>query len=308
MLRVQPNRVDALFSANFSYPCWPIAHYATPDALRSIINNRTLRFTDCQFFEDRTEFIHALDILSVAMDEVRGRYEPEFLACLYADNRPIYETRRIITSERVGRDGIINIDSEELSCRHFVFCTTALEDDVYLWDNYSGRDGFRLSLDLPALRFWFSPEGANRFENCIFEFGRVLYDDRPKVDLLKDLIAIEHDTWSFMNQSPAVVQRDFEGHFNKIRLLIKRPEFSPEAEIRIVASIPTANLRQDIVLNSMSYGERDGRPFIDVRFPTESLYSVKAGPAVTEDSLNEAIELLSQNDVLCDVERSRIAP
>ena len=53
-----------------------ISHYCSCDVLRSILNNRCLRFSDVRFLNDATEFVEIIPIINQVLD--KGKYENAF--------------------------------------------------------------------------------------------------------------------------------------------------------------------------------------------------------------------------------------
>ena len=47
-----------------------VFHYTSPEGLYSILKNRTFRFTDCQFFNDKSEYVYVKRPLIKAIENI----------------------------------------------------------------------------------------------------------------------------------------------------------------------------------------------------------------------------------------------
>ena len=54
-------------------------HYTSPEGMLSILQNRTLRFTDCQFFNDKLEYIYIKKPLCKVVNELAPKMRNQHL-------------------------------------------------------------------------------------------------------------------------------------------------------------------------------------------------------------------------------------
>jgi hypothetical protein len=313
LLIEHPKKISQIFGNEYSsqFRIHDFYHYTSLRGLQGIIGNRNLWFTDCEYLNDSTEYVHAIDVLAAVIDEITNKYEMDFIDSIRISDKKPYETIESILFSRKEDKVNSTIGSEDHICRRFVFCGSVEQDKLSIWNYYSKSDtgdGFSLGLNFPGLGFFVNPQLNDH--QCIFSFGKVLYTDIEKRNLLKELIAVEHNAWKEHNIPLRAICRDFRQNFNDIRLLFKRPDFSHESEMRIVATIPKQNLQLCVPINRITYRTREVKgitiPYVEMPFPIASIYSIVAGPTVDDTTLGNVRELIGQKEMVCEITKSSI--
>ena len=124
-----------------------IYHYTSPDALLSIYNNHSIRFTDCQFLNDKFEYLYIQTPLAKALEEVLDElYCKEFGTMLqrYFDNT--YEKEEVILKSTETKVPYIRkiYSHERLKKRYYLFCTSEFQDSLSLWNYYLKDEKFKV--------------------------------------------------------------------------------------------------------------------------------------------------------------------
>lgn len=219
-----------------------VYHYTSPIGVLGILQNKTLRFTDCEFLNDPVELAHCYELYNQAWVEVcreLGMPEERIVHEITAHANP-YECIAEI-SDAIGVD---------IPARYYAFSTSLAIDSVVMWSSYASGDaraGYALGFDQEVLEGVFRriaalAEGSGLYAEV--SSGKVMYEKDEQLTAIKSLIrdylvtreAILSDGGGPIDQVVATeVARDC--HWTQISAVapfIKRPEFVYEQEYRFV--------------------------------------------------------------------------
>lgn len=110
-----------------------VFHYTSPEALMSILQSTHLRFTDCQFLNDKSEYTHIHIPLKQAFEEIKDSLHDDYMSGLiqeYLDHG--YQYSELIQEKPdVGFKGL-----RMYEMRYYVFCTSLDNDLLNMWNYY----------------------------------------------------------------------------------------------------------------------------------------------------------------------------
>lgn len=273
-----------------------VYHYTSPDGLMSILKSAKVRFTDCQFLNDKSEYNHIHQPLERAFEEVSDElFDPNLADVVreYIDDK--YDYFELISrAPDLGFKGLT-----KLKMRHYVFCASTDSDLLNMWNYYvKGGDyqGYNLGISVKEIVNSFasiSGVGAKIF------YGQVNYADRDKIDLLKAEIrqtdTLLHEILQniYDEEERSIVAQEHYGELlsriENYRLFFKDEAFSGEKEYRFVIRLP--GLQDDIEDNRLeiNYASRKGiiTPFCDIPFKREGVIKKITIAPMMENGLAE---------------------
>ena len=136
-----------------------VYHYTSPQGAFSILRNKKLWFTDCQYLNDVSEYIYILEPLKEAYGKIcheRGDNIDEIDELLEAQFRYPYESMDYDRKCWPKINGTIIRFPPTL--RYYVLCESMNEDTANMW-NYYVKDGayrgYNLGLDSSLLKSGF---------------------------------------------------------------------------------------------------------------------------------------------------------
>lgn len=257
-----------------------IFHYTSPAGLFSILQENSLRFTDCQFMNDVSEYIHIRKPFRIAMetlkDELSYPYFSELATSLFDHNRSFSN------------------QNDKESFNYYLFCASIVPDSLGMWNHYikdKNYQGYSIGLDVKCLLQSFREISH---PNVTISHGKVLYREEEQVELLLDTIreidreiiqigkGMESIIWDdrfFANSAEQILKTRLE----EFRLFFKDESFSDEREYRLVLKISQKAEQQFVKLLSKGYSTKNGVfiPHIDLVFSKESaIHSIKVAPMI----------------------------
>ncbi len=242
-----------------------IYHYTSASGLYGIIKNSKIRFTDCQFVNDKSEYTHIIIPLQNAFDEIKKDLHNDFKndvkTILFHLENHDFETNDISI------DQINPLTFGETRKRNYVFCASTEPDLLGLWNYYvkSGNyQGYNLGFNINKFLDCFSII-KNRDVNVYY--GKVVYNNRKKIDILKDLLSKAN--MEFENKKREKANEEYETirqeiinnlleYIQDYRLFFKDEAFTNEKEFRFIIKMPFHYKRIKIDPLEMNYEVRNG--------------------------------------------------
>jgi len=161
-------------------------HYTSPQGLHAILDNATLRFTDCQYLNDKSEFIHIMQPLEKAIKSMSDQFQEK------TGNRVIDILERDYQTDEYELLDVIGskLKLRFYNMRYYVFCASTAKDDLNMW-NYYTKGGVYQGYNIGFT----SSEIANGFidvknEDILVFYGKVLYTEKEQVDFLKEKLSV----------------------------------------------------------------------------------------------------------------------
>lgn len=213
-------------------------HYTSPEALLSIVQNQTLRFSDIRYMNDKTEGIYFVKVLLDFMDKNRDKYPRVQEAInLLLDENDFTRIQRLDVNEIVFRE-IEGIPYRET--RDFLFCASIENDALNMWNYYlrNGQyQGYNLGIHMDTFlrSFTEEPSGAPTIDGFVIYYGDVLYGPaKQEAELAAFLEQIER-LGNKRNDKYIAIQ--LRNYMRGKGLFYKHSKFKDEHEFRIVISI-----------------------------------------------------------------------
>lgn len=305
LLVEHPKLIESIISyrsiSEFDIKPYILYHYTSLCGLKGIVENRNIWLTDCQYLNDTTEYIHAIDFLKIAVNETKSKYENEFIQNI-EDQSSNYEAKEIILTITSGVIG-----SFESLCRYFIFCASANKDSLPMIQYSKGERKSSLCLGISFDRYNFLERMT---DHSNFKVYKVVYNDNEKLDIIKRIIDVEYNAWKKCNIPLNIIKSDFQRSFNDIRLLFKHNSFSYENEMRIIAAIPKENLKEGETINNITYKHRQymgfSIPYITFPILVESIFEIITSPGFGDEDSDELMNIVKINDLKCEISKSRI--
>ncbi|MEA5026968.1 MAG: DUF2971 domain-containing protein [Erysipelotrichaceae bacterium] len=235
-----------------------IFHYTSPQGLYSILKNKTIRFTDCQFLNDKSEYNHIREPLKTALEETYySLHDPsvwEMLNNYISDN---FEWETMVNISPSPSKGVNNLKFKTYRMRYYVFCATDLADSLGMWNYYvkgGNYQGYNLQISVNDFLDCFATITNPRID--VF-YGKVIYNEKEKVEILKniiltidaklhnDLLNVQQDEdYDVANQE---AQGELLTYLENFRLFFKDNSFSAEREYRFVIRVPLEYENEDVL-------------------------------------------------------------
>lgn len=279
-----------------------VYHYTSPDGLFSILTNQRVRFTDCQFMNDKSEFVYTKNILKKALkiQDQKARNETiEELANLIMAFP--YES---IDWNRLRGGG----DQPFVNQRYYLFCTTLKADNHNMWC-YFMKNGTYMGYNL---RFH-----VDRFTNLFTNIpdvtlmhGKVIYDEDEQIDQvlakLKELdtqyaeqlekvkgtpyvdnYGNEYDAEEYLGSDYLVKVSDF---IYERGLFFKSPAFESEDEYRFVVKAENGQEILDLKLDHRVGNNGVIIPFRELNFdPMRVIDHIMLAPMMEKEIAKEGL-------------------
>lgn len=259
-------------------------HYCPIDALKSITQNKQLRFTDVQYLADTTEFMHAIDLLKTVIKEQKNSINEELDNILedeeifkqlenYSQRYPFYQPI----------NDVMDIDSIKPICKVHT-CSLSLHGNLpNMWKRYA-EEGNGVSIGFKKLKRHMRSE-----EKVKIIFGKVWYYDEDKKQCIEALLNDVCELFSLIPDKKCrkdMVQTVLISAMNNMRIFMKNVKYLPEDEYRAVLVVPKEIIYNNQLPEGYTKGVDNGKPFIDVPFASESISHILVGPEIkTEFSL-----------------------
>ena len=164
-------------------------HYTSSDGLKSILKNRSIYFTDCQFLNDTQERLSINKEVDKFWHYNREAYDKNFINILNGVYIEAYEDNGFFYSERYVDCGI----KDEVS-RYYVFSCSENNDCLNLWKYYSKNgtyEGYNIGLNEFAL----TDEWIDRDNNIAIICSRVIYEQEEKQEKIEEAVNGLYEAW-----------------------------------------------------------------------------------------------------------------
>lgn len=222
-----------------------VFHYTSPEGLMAILNAPSVRFTDCQYLNDKSEYTHIHIPLEIAFEEVREALHDTNLCDMiqnYIGDQ--YEYQQIISDPPTS--GFKNL--RMFSMRHFVFCASTERDSLNMWNYYvkgGNYQGYNIGFSVKNIVESFSRITDHKV--TLF-YGPVIYNVKEQATMIKTaIIEVDAKLHIALQKETDPVERDIivQDYYSDLlmriehlRLFFKNEAFSGEKEYRFVIRMP----------------------------------------------------------------------
>lgn len=296
-----------------------VYHYTSPAGLMAILKTSSIRFTDCEYLNDKSEYKHIHIPLEKAFEEVRNKlYDTDLPDLIENYINDKYDYSEIVTEKpELGLKGL-----KYLNTRHFVFCASTDKDALNMWNYYvkgANYQGYNIGLSVNEIVKVLSAKLGNHVK--LF-YGQVIYNDKEKIEILKNIItkvdadlheALQHrrypEDYDIFTQTH---QGELISYIDNFRLFFKDSAFSSEKEYRFVLRIPDdANLNLDDGLK-ICYDIKQGiiTPYCDMILDKTSVIKrITISPMIENQLAKSGLERFLKDNLYdhnIDIDTSRI--
>ena len=234
-----------------------VYHYTSPEGILSILKNKTLRFTDCQYLNDKNELLYIQEPLEKAWAKICEEYGREseksdmdkmsemFLRSPYQEDE--IDCKAFKSKEELNFADLVLKNTK--TYRYYVLCCSKDKDASNMW-NYFVKNGAYLGYNLGISVPVFSEKLSGIINNSnhqvkfirrpvIYEFNKqfnILYKEMKKTIDNKDKELSEPDVKNSMKLS-LKLGSDFWSFIQDKKLFFKKPAFKSENEYRFVLKV-----------------------------------------------------------------------
>lgn len=226
-----------------------VYHYTSPLGIYSILQDDKLWFSDCQFLNDKSEYLYIKKPLIKALN-LKGEKPDESFIDQLLFSEPYQSSS--IELEKEGR----KVHKIIIKCnRFFIFCASTSPDTQNMWNYYVKNGqylGYNLGINVDTLIDHFLT-----LPGVTVTHGKVLYDEHKQVNQIKTFLErldaeIEpikrryeeakklgmDDQYSIEDQLADHYQEELSKYIDERRLFFKHKAFKSENEYRFVVKVP----------------------------------------------------------------------
>ena len=275
-----------------------IFHYTSPDVLIKILSNTEIRFTDCQFLNDRTEFNHMLEPLDAALYQLQPTLHNKDLERVIRAILTTDYKEDVFTLKENSPNG--GLGFRLFPSRYYVFCASTDSDSLNMWNYYvkgGSYQGYNIGFSVNNIISSINNDNVDKVM-----FGPVVYDNKEKITLLKALIRnVDQKIFerSRDNKSSDILTND-SVFMNAIltlgnyRLFFKNKVFEGEKEYRIVIllNLPDEDSLGQDVKKGFSIKNGVVAPHLDLKITQESVKRINLSPMLEHELAMVGIQAL----------------
>jgi hypothetical protein len=210
-----------------------IYHYTSADGLKSIIENKTIRFSDYRFLNDIDELEYGKNVFRQVLDELKNE-TPQYSEYIlqWEDELKVIEKGKIKYLKPVssaGNEAVNCVLCESENFHYYILSLTTLSDNKDMWNMYSGNNpGYRLKINGNELmKYFYDIRDIYLKKGIFFSFEhrmQVNYGDNAK-QFIKEVLLNE-----FKMKNPSINQHGF---IFRLYAFVKDEAFRNENEYRL---------------------------------------------------------------------------
>lgn len=269
-----------------------VYHYTSPAGLFSILNNDSIRFSDIQFLNDKSEYIYIKEPLGNVFNRISNKLL----------------NFRLIETIDLWLQNDFEFNDSYNKYRYYILCTSLKEDDLNMWNYYvkTGKyEGYNLCIDVENFIKYIENEILSKDSRIEFWNGPVIYikdkqesiiekhlieKDKELFELKKEVSTSDYIYTYFQNTQEEIIKC-----VEMCRLFFKNENFKDEKEYRFVLKIP-----DDIHLNKiLNYGFRINNgffcPYYELKIKKEIIKSITLSPMLDSDLAKKGLSIYIQN-------------
>lgn len=266
-----------------------IYHYTSGDGLLGIISSNTLRATEINFLNDFKEFSHGLEIIENQLSQ--------FSEKIKINNAGINLSSLI---------GIMkSIITENISNRqNFIVSFTENGDYIRQWMSYGKpNSSYCIGFDKDLLKSHIDDQVNKGILDVAFKIEKVEYTNTPN-EKIPEINGIFEKIMSGQKADSNSLIAEFISSqmFNVCR--IKTTQFDDEEETRIILQ----SKKYKASCEQTKFREKGGViiPFIEVKFPVESIKEIIIGPNINAEMAKRGIHQITRHyGITCDITTSK---
>lgn len=280
LLKAYEKIVDEICSMDSSI----IVHYTSPEGLKGIIENRTLRFTDSEYLNDKSEGKLIYDTLEFCIDY--KKYEEAFRNDVKdIVIKKISPIEQFMKHQKDQNYKYRYVESKQTA---FLCCFSFNDDSLAMWNYYTKNQnsiGFNLCLDKRELML-----KMNQNEIAYVTAMPVVYDENSQNEIIEKILDVFYDMWKRTQKNKKAVIEYLADLIDSVKFSFKHSSFKHEEEYRIVLYIYNNKVQELLRNKIMKLQSKNGIfiPYLDVKCVDEnSLKQIMVSPS-SQDEIVEA--------------------
>ena len=271
-------------------------HYTSPEALLNILENNTIRFTNCLFLNDIKEYNYAVEVISDFIEN--ADYDAQF-------KELVKET--IVQIDKKNLSSFIEVSGRKVSIgygEYYVLCGSLKQDYLPMWNyyvkgnNYLGYN-FKISIENIV-------KSLNNVRGKILH-GKIVYEMEEQKEIIKNYFAQAYQTWKEkvaknLGASITTIKilraqciNNIINFIQDIRVFFKDAGFSHEKEYRIAlfynskssnSTTQQGEIKKgEIAEISKGYSIKNGviSPHLNVKFPVLPIEEICSSPTIEKE-------------------------
>lgn len=260
-----------------------VYHYTSPEAIISILSETNIRFTDCHYMNDMSEYRHLSSILHDVIEKLGSTIQNK---CIFDEiNKHKEGAYKYDLEPMVMSDGKLGTPIQ----KHYIFSTTTDIDSLNMWNYYvknGNYEGYNIGVNVE--KFCTELEKVYKKTATII-YGHIIYDDQVKKDILSKIITEidssltdlksgikeDEETCNLLNHARV---EELSLKIEYWRLFFKDNSFRSEAEYRfVVRDVPDKD--------KVKFGVKKGiiSPYLEIPLVKKSLSSIMIAPIMEKD-------------------------
>lgn len=288
------SHICSIINDSFSFDGEELCHYTSPEALIKILENKSLRFTDYRFLNDKTEGTYIYDVINSLDLSV---YDEGFIKAIENLKKRRFTISEIV-SERLSH--IQNEDTYKIGASYFYFICSFSTDcnNLSMWNYYTKTAsgvGYNIVLYTKDLQENFSKSlSVDSTKNTLF-FKKIIYDEERQKSIIKTILDGYYREW-IKSKNHELLGENLYKTINEVRMCFKNPCFALENEVRMIVKMPYYEYKNMLKPDGMiNINEKDGYfvPYMDLCFgETEDLARVTISPKGEYPFVNRSVRIL----------------
>ncbi|BCN30978.1 DUF2971 domain-containing protein [Anaeromicropila herbilytica] len=275
-------------------------HYTSPLGMKAILGSHSIRFTDCQFLNDKSEYVHIHKPLMQALEEIQEELFddsiPDMIRNMFNDN---YETELLVVVPR--SDINPQLKFRYIKQRYYIFCTSEQRDALNMWNYYvkgGNYQGYNLGIAVNSILKSFS---ALKNENIELLYGKVLYNESEQIRYLKEgILNIDRclrgelesiDDLQLIDELYDNAKGKILDFLESARLFFKDQAFESEKEFRFIIKLPTEYAQKNHSVLNVGYDVKGGIivPHCTLNIEKASFKSVTLSPMLDKELAEQGL-------------------
>lgn len=275
-----------------------IYHYTSPQGLYEILGNTTIRFTDCQFLNDKSEYTHIKKPLLKAFEEVKKDIQSDFETSIMDIFNENFESEDIKITKKNSK-----LTFDLSTKRYYVFCASLAQDSLGMWNYYvkgGNYQGYNIGFNIGQLLDCFS---TIKNTNIDIFYGKVIYRKKEQINLLKDLLLkadkdLENRLINSTNEEDLnIIDQEVKGevlnYIENYRLFFKDEAFINEKEYRFILKLPLKYIPNNNDPISMKFVIKNGivTPICELSISKEKIIdSIMLSPMIESELADQGLK------------------
>lgn len=306
-----------------------VYHYTSPDAFLSIVQGRSVRFSDIRYMNDKSESFFFVKRLLEFCEENKEQYQhfTDVVNELLKENS--YSAIKKLKAQDIRYTEFPGLKMGKQ--RNFIFCTSNDADSLNMWNYYASGGkytGYNIGFSVQRFLKTFDTNQERTVDSFIIYYGNVLYKKKQHFEAIEELaqtverFIAKKPSDQAMQRAAISVQKHIELHGP----FFKDKSFKSENEFRFLVSIAEKNIPHNEDEAKKYFGQYNQKlqegfciknglvvPFIKVSIPEHSISRITMAPMteyeIAKSSIKELLNvngLRGENDAEVPIFQSKI--